>query len=627
MIEEFDGKIRIEQVFPFLKENGIDLRPIQDVTSGNILVSFKGITFPITVPEVRPLGDFTFSEVVWTGSPRKDSNGDLLQTRRIFYPVLRNTNIHNILDGISTVREVLESSRWYIAGFWNFYAEALALAAAKAAAMRYITEPYAASIFSKEISAFLGKLPVVKSDLHLMSHSRVWEMGYPGKDFVGTSLELPSALLAEIKKVFHEKALELGCDITFTGKSHPGRRVMYAPTGVSPTAAQLWSWPNFGAQARAPREMLSALANAEEFGNTRHSTPRVTSEKNRVDFSRFVKHVNVAFLDLDEIVPVKDGRVFNADQVLGTGWSHIDGTFDTISEKQMVVPFAEGDTEESIREKYSYLGKLNVTLNVEPEGMFSALSWNISYEEREPSKMLWKAMTPEAVKGMVLPERLLLLEQRPGEDFLRPVYLVISASSVKKKDAGRMVLRILASRLPEPYQADTSTPRSEFGNVLSDIRSKLADIGDNGYSQIFRFRPSTPTKGSSALKEALLSLTSVRVLGFTEEDGHIVPIPEDQIGVLHGDLLPVVQSGEESPVETVVGEVPIMRMPEDEDFGDEVRTPKRGNGIRVDPFMVMGKPNLDWPIDESVKTRLNFAVQLYRALVKSNRTDDPQVEE
>jgi hypothetical protein len=125
----------------------------------------------------------------------------------------------------------------------------------------------------------------------------------------------------------------------------------------------------------------------------------------------------------------------------------------------------------------------------------------------------------------------------------------------------------------------------------------------------------------------LLSLTSVRVLGFTEEDGHIVPIPEDQVGTLHGDLLPVVQSGEESPVETVVGEVPIMRMPEDEDFGDEIRTPKRGNGIRVDPFMVMGKPGLDWPVDESVKTRLNFAVQLYRALAKSNSTDDPQVEE
>jgi hypothetical protein len=627
MTEELNGKLELGQVFPFLEENGISIRPVQDVAPGDILVDFRGVTFPIPVPQVRPLGDFTFSEVVWTGSPRNDSNGNLVQTRRIFHPVLRNTNIHKIAGGISTAREVLESGRWYVSGFWNFYTEALMFAATKAATMRYLTEAYAASLFYKEVSAFLGKLPVVKSDLHLLSHSRVWEMGYPGKDFVGTFPEIPSALLAEVKRVFHEKALEVGCDITFTGKSHPGRRVMYAPAGVSPTAAQLWSWPNFGAQARAPREMLSALANAEEFGNDRHSTPRVTSEKNRVDFSRFIKHVNVALMDLDEIVPVKNGRTFNADQVLGTGWSHIDGTFDTISEKQMVVPFADGDTGDSIREKYSYLGKLNVTLNVEPEGMFSALSWNISYEEHEPSRMLWKAMTPEAVKGMVLPERLLLLEQRPGEDFLRPIYLVISASSVKKKDAGRMVLRMLASRLPEPYQADTSTPREEFGNILSDIRNKLANTGDNGYSRIFRFRPSVPTKGSSALKEVLLSLTSVRVLGFTEEDGHIVPIPEDQVGTLHGDLLPVVQSGEESPVETVVGEVPIMRMPEDEDFGDEIRTPKRGNGIRVDPFMVMGKPGLDWPVDESVKTRLNFAVQLYRALAKSNSTDDPQVEE
>jgi len=608
-----------KEALGFLEKAGIKFTPLTGVRGDidTVDVIYRGVRFPLIVPTVTPLGDDTFGEIVEVGEAHEGPDG-LVRTRRIFHPTLNNSEVRKLRRFMAEedVKSVLASGSWFVTGFWNAYAEALAKAHFSAEAMPRLSSSWAASLFNKNVQILLASLELVKSDAHAQAHGRVWVLAYPGRDTAQShggaiiSDRLSPEVVEYTRRAFHKFAAEHRCDIITTGKGHPGRKVVFAPKGVSPSLSRLWVWPNFGCQARSPREMFTGVPNAQQFVNDRGVTPRVTSLEGGPDFlSGRIKFVNAAFLSFDEVVTKDpDGKPLNVDQVLGTGWSHIDGMFDSHRDETLLVPF-KGESVEDIKAAF---GTEYVTKVSRPVGNLQEVSWQIIRRATNRSSRGWKALNPDAVKGMVIPERALLLEKRDNEDFFRPIYLVFASEAVVKKEASRSVLRMLASRLPQPKQFDPATPREKFGEVLAGIRGELKEIGDSGYSRIFRLLPVLHDE-----HELIKSALEVKVLGFTEgvdEAGEpiILPIGENEVGTLHGGLVPVMDGTSEA--KAVVGEMPIMRMPEDEQFGEELRLDVLHNGIRMDPFMVLGKDELEFPKDEKISELLDFEARLARAI-------------
>ena len=435
---------------------------------------------------------------------------------------------------------------------------------------------------------------------------------------------LPQNITYLIRNMFHEKAVEMGCDITITSKGHPGRRVVYCPSGFSKSLAQLWVFPHLGCQARAPREMYSAVPNAERLENTRYGFPLVTADIGTPKYlDKRVKYLNCSYLSLDEIVENVDGEYINVDQILQTGWPAIDNSMGTICELTESIPYEEGDTLESIREKIGdrYGDQVAISLGVESDGAFYSMNWDISYIEHQDCRMAFKLCNPDAVKGFTVPERILLVEKRQNEDFFRPIYYCFPSEAVVKKEATRSVLRMLISRLGNKVVSHDVT-REQFPAYLSSIRDNLREIGDDGYSDIYMF---TPVRLEGKAGETMKALTEVKMLGFSTEGNKIVPISETSIGSLYGDLTPLVDKTG-APVRAVVGEVAVMRMPEDEDFGEEVRTADNHRKIKLDPFGVLGKPNLKFPVDNYAKHMLKFLIGMHDAIANT-RTREPQPED
>jgi hypothetical protein len=451
------------------------------------------------------------------------------------------------------------------------------------------------------VGVLVASTELLKSDSHAVMHGRLWTLDYPGRD---TAQSHGGATISEVlgpdvteyaRRAFHRFVSEHGFDLSFTGKGHPGRKVLFAPGGNT-ELAQLWVWPDFGCQARAPREMYSGVANAQAFVNDRGTAPKVVSSLGAPDFlSGRIKFVNAAFMSFDEIVaPDPDGKPLNVDQVLGTGWSHVDGMFDAFMDESIVIPFS-GESAEEIQEKF---GSPYVTLVSTPSGSGVELTWRIIRRKVGKSSRGWKALNPDAVKGMVIPESVLLCERRPGEDFVRPLHLAFASEAVIKKEASRSILRMLASRIngSTNTQVFETSPREDFPRVLAEVRKTLALQGDDGMSEIFRLVPGR---------------MSVRVLGFQGSVDHLEAIPEDSVGTVLGALSPV--TGEDGrPLRVVTGEVPIMRMPENEDFGNFMRTDEQG--IRLDPFMVLGKDGAAFPENQKARELLDFEAELVRAL-------------
>jgi hypothetical protein len=65
-------------------------------------------------------------------------------------------------------------------------------------------------------------------------------------------------------------------------------------------------------------------------------------------------------------------------------------------------------------------------------------------------------------------------------------------------------------------------------------------------------------------------------------------------------------------------------MPEDEDFGEPLRLETLHNGIRTDPFMILGKPGMTFPENKSESIILDFEAAMVTALEKISLPEFPE---
>ncbi len=233
--------------------------------------------------------------------------------------------------------------------------------------------------------------------------------------------------------------------------------------------------------------------------------------------------------------------------------------------------------------------------------------------------MVYKVSNPDALKGMVIPERRYWVEKRDNEEFYRPIYCFWASEAVVKKEASRTVLRMLLSRVKEEQNRTNlihDIPRERFKELLNGVRQQLAQQGDDGYSEIYELviKPGEDDR--------------IPVLGFseeiqkTEQEGEtterlvVIPIDEQLVGFITGRLVPILDSETGEPLRAVCGQDSILRQPEDEDFGRKVRLNKFGNGIRLDMFMTLGKDHIEFPLHEDTKLKTNFHVNLYHVIEK-----------
>jgi hypothetical protein len=604
------------QVFSNLAEGKIPLVTAGEPDENSLLpVVYKGIKFSILVPKAEALGNDTWGTVVYTGTPRNTVFG-LKQTRRLAYVHLGNTGVHSLPynSDEATVKSAISSGTWYITGFWNEYQQALIQAHAVASSMPRLSTEWVSSVFNKEVSSFLNGLELVKNDAMLQTHGRDVVLGYPGTD---TSQSHGGAIMSRrfspetiefIRREFHLEALRLRMDIITTGKGHPGRRVAFKPKGYTQEDAQLGLWPSMVCQTRVPRELFTAIPNAVKYLNERGTTPKVVSDKGTPDFLKgYVKFTNCTFLSMEEVVELHNEKYINADQVLASGWNQIDGMFSSVGEETIEETYKPEESLDvaMLRLQEKYGEEALVSLNRKVVGEYQELSWNINRKVVQEDYKLWKAMTPDAVKGMVIPENALFVEKRADEDFVRPIYLMFASEAVEKKEAYRSILRMLHSRTTNSrVVVNSDTPRFEYQKEVSKVIERLPAGGKSKIYKLFL---------ADRQEEMIDQLLKIPVLGFSEENGKVVPIDENSVGILHGGLQEIVDP-DGNPIEVVVGELPILRMPESEDFGEMIRMKCHGNGISLDPFLILGKPDIKFPRDEEVETLLNFEAELYHLL-------------
>lgn len=591
---------------------------ILQTVGGYATVLIEGQSFQLLLPRVESLevNNPMAAQVVYTGLPKKSLLTGISQVRRLSRVRLRNSALPRITS--STPPEVaevmLEQGVWYLCGFWALYLEALIEAAKVAFASRQLSAPRLQSIFNKKITALLGKLPLVNSDAHLASHGRTIQLDYPGEDLSQGVIvsRLPQELLTAVRQKFLAKAEEIGCNIIVTPKSHPGRIVAYTPDGKSKSQVLLGIWSNFACDQRVSRELFSAIPNAQQYANQRYSKPLVSNDLGTPRFLEGrVKFLNSAVFSFPELVPEVGGKPTNVDQILGTGWVKFDGATTVVSETTQELPLEDGDlsvnsdgklvfNEEAVLSRWSksHPGyEAAASLSIRPDGALFEMFSLISIKREEGPDMVYKIENADACKGMVVPENVLLLEKREGEDFFRPIYFLFPKEAVVKKEAFRAVLRMLTSQLPEEERTGIphDTPREEFNAVMKETLRKL---GRSPYSELFKVNPGKDR---------------IPVLGFNQESEGILPIEEDKVGTVIGTLVPILDK-EGTPATAVCGEQPIMRLPEDEDFGEPVRLREHGNAIRLDPFLVLGKEGLTMEVDEKTKQIVNKAVELYRLI-------------
>lgn len=583
--------------------------PIRDLDDDLVLMKYKGLNIEITKPSVKSLSkDGTLMvEVIRTGQERKRLLSEETRTRRICRPILRNTADLKWESGVTQTIDLINNlakGDWYIAGFWNLYAESLITShnSIIKTSTRKLDPLRIQSKINKDLSNLLTSIEVVKSNAHLSAHCKTLELGYPGKDKSQGVIvsNLPTTALAIVQKVFHTKAIEMGYDIIATSKGHPGRRVIYSGLGYIPSQAILGIWPNFDCPQRARREMFSAIPNAQEFTNDSQSKPLVVNKLGEPKFLKNrVKFLNCAVFSFNEIVPNINGEPINADQVLGSAWLRVENTLGTVEEINIrEYQHEPGMDEEEIQKKHPNCA---VTRTVRPQGGMFEIKYTVSSIKEQDCKMAYKVVTPDAVKGMVIPEKRYWIEKRNNEDFFRPIYLFFAQEAVIKKEAQRMLLRMLKSRVSLPEyrnNIDHTIPRKMFANEIADTLNQLEFQGDNGYSQIFEFIPGNGEQ--------------IRILGFTQEETKIIPY--DNIGNISGKLIAINNEEGENAI-SIVGEVAVMRMPEDEEFGNPQRNEENHNGIRMDPFLWCGK-DLDKEEDESTKHHINSLVALYHTIDK-----------
>ena len=618
-LTSFEDTITVAKAF------GIPLEIVE--TIGNFAIcKYKGLDIVLNTPKVDFIaedkehkGIHTFAQVVQSGSLRKGVLEPYSITRRIYRTTLINYAVNDIPSlsrrerTYGIIDEILNSSPWILEGFWNQYLRSLGKAHKKLSSSPRLDRDYVQFMFGRAIVNMMGRIEVIKSEAHLMAHGRSWELVYPGRDVISDVLTkeaqaLDANTVSAIKKVFHTKAIELGCTIYATGKSHPGRRVYYTPSGVSNSLAKLGIWYNFGCDQRYAREIYSAIPNSNHFENTLYTTPLVYSDLGPPKFMEGrIKYPNCCIASFTEIVEKADEETMNADQLLGSGWIRISNLFGTQEEEIIRIPYKEGDIEEIIQaeavKEYNIDGPTAITLESRPDGLYYEMDWAICKVRKEDSSMGLKLENQDGVKGMMLPEHTLFLEKRSNESFFRPIIYFIPAESIIKKQASRTVLHMLYSRVEDSefrQNIKHDQPRENFDKCLASVRTKLKEQGDSGVSEIYKF----------VFGEGL----PLPILGFTTDHGHIV-VTENEIGSIPGTLTPVLDESGEILL-APCGEVQTMRLPEDEHFGRSIRTRSKGNAIKIDPFHALGKEYITMSVEPAVEAQVNFAAEVYHKIDK-----------
>jgi hypothetical protein len=142
-------------------------------------------------------------------------------------------------------------------------------------------------------------------------------------------------------------------------------------------------------------------------------------------------------------------------------------------------------------------------------------------------------------------------------------------------------------------------PRETFTQVLNNVIDKLSEQQDTGISKIYKL---IPNKDSDV----------VLVLGFSSDKNQIVAIDEESIGWINGNLEPILN--EDQVAECICGQLPVIRLPEDEENGKKVRTRTHKNAIKLDPFLTLGKEFSIKEVEPHVEAQVNFVAQLHNSI-------------
>lgn len=566
-----EGETVYQRVFDLLANAGVPLRLVEEGEASVVEFDHEEGVFQVllSTPPFKELAPGR-AQLLSCHSVRGTAMAETAATQRLCLPVLVNDRVADLTPQSSSheAEELLASGEWQLLRWEEIVARALLAAADELGARYALTQAQVSSVLNRAVVSTLQKIEVVQNPLHLMVWGAGIVLGYPGKDVnQGPNPQVSREVLMTIKDAFWRKADELGYDVTFTSKSSPGRKVL-AKASVSRVQKIFGIWPSAANVRRSNRELASMVKGAQKFVSERNMVPEVIGDPIPTAAKDYIRFVNAAVVTFDQMVP----NGVSVDQLMVTGWAIKDGTFDVEVERTAEVPLNEAETAEDALLPFPEGATAEQVSR--PLGPGIERFWAVTYRRIHRSDETMKLVTPDGVKGMVQVTKKLVVEKRPGEAFLRPVYLIIPEETVVSKDARRMILRMAASRVcPGVQTADIS--REE----IPEAYDKFASMG-SVTSDLFEFIPD-------------VSGISVEIRGFGEMVGRLVPLASD----VH------------------TGEVAVARVQEDEHHG------RAFHEVRLDPFMVMGKkdhagrPLVDRfaPSDEALDFA-NYVREVYLAL-------------
>jgi len=507
--------------------------------------------FLLSTPPVRSLGPGR-AELLNCYHLRGGALGDSGCTRRLVLPVLINTGIWNITSRTSSSDALafIAAGEWQILRWKEMFLTALLRAGAALHSQATLTPSRVSMIFSRRISEQVMKFEPAQEDIQVSVRSAAMLLGYPGKDVSqGANPQVPQEVKAVLREAFWKKAQELGYDLVCTSKSSPGRKVLATGT-VDNLQKGLGIFRNFAISRRSKRELWS-LPNARQFSNDECTTPLVQSSADTSYMRGRIKYLNAAIAAPKFMVP--NGA--SVDQLGITSWVTDDHLLDVEITSHVAVPFEGQSMEEVLKD---FPEGATAELLQRPVGPGVEKLWVVETTSTHTSRELFKIVTPDGVKGMCQRLQGYYAEKRPGEDFFRPIHLLIPPETVISKHAARMLLRMHASRLG-PVTVASDTPREEFVQTSEGLTKQVSP-----FSELFLFYPDT--------------------------EGKDIP------GLGHGDIVRL-------PGIFRTGEVAVMRLPEDEEHGRPYR------GVQVDAFSTLGK-GIHLEPDPAVVSRAGYLTEV-----------------
>ena len=557
---------------------------------------------------------------------------ELDDTNLLYYPRLVSSGLKDLAVKSATglqipwevpadeVVEAMESGSFTLYNFWAWLGDELIYTINEVLPTR-MTQSWAAAAISERLSKFYAaSLEPIRNGIHVKAHEVVAMAAVYGSTKSHQIPWVPNVsnpdTFEKVLAVFHKVVLEEGGDILFTQKSAAGFKfAIRTPVFIT----KLVPWYGLTAKERVPREMFTAVANAQEFVNDAFAA-EIDGEK-----SRYVKDLPCAILDYPHYVQAY-GK--NVDAVVGTAWLRYGHVLDVVKEEVLHVSPDDAACVEDVQnfvknifgedaevnakmiEKRTSLTAINPSSG-EPEALYDRV-WHVNVRRKVGANVTFKVVTIGAVKGMVIVCDDLFVEKRLGEDFYRPIYLIFSRSSVIKKNAGPLVVKMAVSRLPKEVQSTliNSNPADGAELVRRTVRSlneawDMSTDGTEGVSEIYILRQPRNVENTFLAPH-------VHVLGYTwdEEQGTMVPV--DGVGEIPGRVVPVKAKGSNEVVRTLVGNIPVIRTQHDSVFLSPLRMKGVTKGLQIDPFMAIGRKYAYMTVDRTQKSLMDFAQDFYR---------------